>query len=183
MVDDRPYIVERSGLNGRIKLGPEAKYWAEQHGMTLREMAHYLLQQDEAQQEDGVLPMQHGGRADDDLRYEQFPASPNVEDARETDPYLQPPGERGWWNARKPEYGVDPQLIFEHESRNQPSPLGNELGYASIGNSPPQAPYSGPAPLAPPPSVVRRRGVDELMGEARYPWLSFQAQHYLRTRP
>ena len=43
----RPFVVERPGKNGRIKLGPEAKYWAEQHGMSLTEMARYLLLRDE----------------------------------------------------------------------------------------------------------------------------------------
>jgi hypothetical protein len=48
MIDDeyRPFVVERPGKNGRIKLGPEAKYWAEQNGMTLTEWARYLLAQD-----------------------------------------------------------------------------------------------------------------------------------------
>jgi hypothetical protein len=48
MIDDeyRPFVVERPGKNGRIKLGPEAKYWAEQNGMTLTEWAKYLLAQD-----------------------------------------------------------------------------------------------------------------------------------------
>ena len=48
MSDDfRPYVIERPGKRGRVKLGPEAKWWAEQHGMTLQEMARYLLQRDE----------------------------------------------------------------------------------------------------------------------------------------
>jgi hypothetical protein len=46
--DDQPYVVESPS---RIKLSPEAKYWAEQHGMTLTEMARYLLQQHAQQQE------------------------------------------------------------------------------------------------------------------------------------
>jgi hypothetical protein len=113
-------------------------------------------------------------------RHQQQP--PHAADARD-DPYLQPPGQRGWWQGRKAEYAVDPQLVFEHENRNQQSPLGNQLGYGSIGHSPSQTPYNGPAPLAPPLSVLRRRGVDELIGDAGYPWLNFQASHYLRTRP
>jgi hypothetical protein len=44
----RPFVVERPGKNGRIKLGPEARYWAEQHGMTLTEFARYLLLRDES---------------------------------------------------------------------------------------------------------------------------------------
>jgi hypothetical protein len=41
MEDDRPYIVESPT---RIRLKPEAKFWAEQHGMSLEQMARYLLQ-------------------------------------------------------------------------------------------------------------------------------------------
>jgi hypothetical protein len=45
--DFRPFTIERSGPNGRIRLGPEARYWAEQHGMTLAEFARHLLLRDE----------------------------------------------------------------------------------------------------------------------------------------
>jgi hypothetical protein len=63
MTDDeyRPFVVERPGKNGRIKLGPEAKYWAEQHGMTLREMARHLLQQHEQGDAQGMI----GGEFDE----------------------------------------------------------------------------------------------------------------------
>jgi len=50
----RPFVIERPGKDGRIKLSPEAKYWAEQHGMTLAEFARYLLLRDE--QEGTELP-------------------------------------------------------------------------------------------------------------------------------
>jgi hypothetical protein len=56
----RPFVIERPGKNGRVKLGPEAKAWAEQHGMTLTEMARYLLQRDEQ----GDVPAQS---ADEDF--------------------------------------------------------------------------------------------------------------------
>jgi hypothetical protein len=45
--EHRPFIIERPGKNGRIKLGPEARFWAEQHNMSLVEMARYLLARDE----------------------------------------------------------------------------------------------------------------------------------------
>jgi hypothetical protein len=44
--EHRPFIIERPGKNGRIRLHPEAKFWAEQNGMTLTEWARYLLAQD-----------------------------------------------------------------------------------------------------------------------------------------
>jgi len=43
----RPFVIERSGKDGRIKLGPEAKFWAREHAMTLTEFARYLLLRDE----------------------------------------------------------------------------------------------------------------------------------------
>jgi hypothetical protein len=43
MEDDRPYIVESPT---RIKLRPEAKFWAEQHGLSLEQMARWLLLQE-----------------------------------------------------------------------------------------------------------------------------------------
>jgi len=57
MADEyRPFLIERPGEKGRIKLGPDAKYWAEQHGMTLAEMARYLLAQNEEGPEMPELP-------------------------------------------------------------------------------------------------------------------------------
>jgi hypothetical protein len=40
MDDDLPFVIESPT---RIKLSPEAKFWAEEHGMTLNEMGKYLL--------------------------------------------------------------------------------------------------------------------------------------------
>jgi hypothetical protein len=41
MIDgDRPYVIESPT---RIRLGPEAKFWAQEHGLTLEQMAKYLL--------------------------------------------------------------------------------------------------------------------------------------------
>ena len=51
--DFRPYVIERPGARGRIKLGPEAKFWAQQHGMSLQEMAKYLLARDEGAEPSG----------------------------------------------------------------------------------------------------------------------------------
>jgi hypothetical protein len=53
MIDDDLYRGERPGPAGRIKLGPEARYWAEQHGMSLTELAKYLLARDE---QEGLAP-------------------------------------------------------------------------------------------------------------------------------
>jgi hypothetical protein len=45
--EHRPFVVERPGKSGRIRLHPEAKWWAQEHGMSLTEMAKYLLARDE----------------------------------------------------------------------------------------------------------------------------------------
>jgi len=43
----RPFVIERPGTRGRVRLNAEAKWWAQQHGMSLTEMAKYLLARDE----------------------------------------------------------------------------------------------------------------------------------------
>ena len=45
--DDRPFVIERAGPKGRIRLNAAAKYWAQEYGMTLTEMGKYLLAQDQ----------------------------------------------------------------------------------------------------------------------------------------
>jgi hypothetical protein len=42
VADDLPYVIESPT---RVKLGPDAKHWAHEHGMTLEEFAKYLLHQ------------------------------------------------------------------------------------------------------------------------------------------
>jgi hypothetical protein len=41
--DDKPYTIHSPT---KITLSPEAKYWAEQHGMRLEAMAKHILQQE-----------------------------------------------------------------------------------------------------------------------------------------
>ena len=38
MSDDRPFVIERAGPKGRIRLNAAAKYWAQEYGMSLTEM-------------------------------------------------------------------------------------------------------------------------------------------------
>jgi hypothetical protein len=40
VADDLPYVIESPT---RVKLGPDAKHWAHEHGLTLEEFAKYLL--------------------------------------------------------------------------------------------------------------------------------------------
>jgi len=46
MADDRPYVIESPT---RVRLGPTAKEWAREWGMSDVEMARYLLKQDALQ--------------------------------------------------------------------------------------------------------------------------------------
>jgi hypothetical protein len=48
--DSRPYIIERAGPKGRVKLTPTAREWARLYNMTDEQMAKRLLQQHSLQQ-------------------------------------------------------------------------------------------------------------------------------------
>jgi hypothetical protein len=76
MADDKPYTVESPT---RIRLGPEAKFWAKEHGMSLQEMARYLL---ERHRLGGDYDVPHGSEVTRDEQ-EQFMADdppPRAED-------------------------------------------------------------------------------------------------------
>src|SRR5262245_9079784 len=76
--DFRPYVIERPGKRGRIRLNADARWWAKQHGMTDREMASYLLGMDE-----GVEPSgEREGVATEDF-LPDVTLSENVEDRRQ----------------------------------------------------------------------------------------------------
>jgi hypothetical protein len=119
MTDDEygPFVVERSGPKGRIKLGPEAKYWAEQHGMTLQEMARYLLQQHEAQQEDDRALS--GG------------FSENIEDRRDEAFVPDKTAQQIW--------GQMADVPMQAQTYG-PNPLANQSGFRDIGQRPAPAP-------------------------------------------
>jgi hypothetical protein len=56
MADEfRPYVIERAGRRGRIRLNADARHWAKEYGMTDREMAAYLLQRDEQGDAQGMI--------------------------------------------------------------------------------------------------------------------------------
>jgi hypothetical protein len=56
--DNRAFVIESPT---KITLRPIAKFWAEQHGMTLEQMGRYLLQQYGAQQQEETPPFAAGG--------------------------------------------------------------------------------------------------------------------------
>ena len=47
MADEKPYVIESPT---RVRLGPEAKYWAQENGLTLEQMAKHLLNQHRLQE-------------------------------------------------------------------------------------------------------------------------------------
>jgi hypothetical protein len=50
MDDDLPYVIESPT---RIKLSPEAKFWAAEHGLTLEQLGRYLLNKEKLREENG----------------------------------------------------------------------------------------------------------------------------------
>ena len=56
MDDSQPFVIERPGLNGRIRLGPLAKEMAAMNGMSLEQLAKHLLQQDMLRRAGDVQP-------------------------------------------------------------------------------------------------------------------------------
>jgi hypothetical protein len=145
MSDDeyRPFVVERPGENGRIKLGPEAKYWAEQHGMTLQEMARYLLQQHEQGDAQGMI----GGESESgdtppptdaqilEASRDYLPdvaPSENIQDRRQ-EPIYGPGVMRQIW-------GQYPHNIAPQVQTFTSNPLSNALGFRDVGQRPAPAP-------------------------------------------
>ena len=47
MDDSEPYVIESPT---RVRLGPVAKHWAQEHGMTLVQMARHILEQEKLRQ-------------------------------------------------------------------------------------------------------------------------------------
>jgi hypothetical protein len=146
MADDyRPFIVERPGKNGRIKLGPEAKWWAQQHGMTLREMARYLLQRDEQGDAQAMI----GGESEsaettpteaqiaEEARdfLPSITPSENIEDRRQEEPIFGPGVMRQIW-------GEYPHNTAPQVQTYGPNPLANALGFGDVGQRPAPVPQT-----------------------------------------
>jgi len=122
MADDNYFVIERPGHKGRIKLGPEAKYWAKENGMTLAEMARYLLAQNSGDEQGAV-------------EREEFlpdaPLSENIEDRR-GEPIYGAGALKGIWGntadvpPRAQTFGVNP--------------LSAALGFRDVGRVPAPAP-------------------------------------------
>jgi hypothetical protein len=133
--DDRPFVVESPT---KIKLGPEAKYWAEQHGVTLTEMGRYLLQQHATQQAAQESESNFEG-AGAGLSGEP---SENIEDRRQDPEYVRD----HWLEQYAPGPAPNAQTFG-------PGGLSSALGFGDIvpGTAPAPPPVFGPTkPQYPP---------------------------------
>src|SRR5947208_15477696 len=146
MDDNQPYVIERAGLKGRIRLGAEAKWWAKEHGRTLPEMAKYLLARQHFGEGDVETPLEH--QADDSAadqrsaenlqRYEALSGVPseNVEDRR--DETYEP-------DLTMRSRGLNPAEPSPQAQSWSANPLANAAGFLDVGKSPaPAPPYLGP---------------------------------------
>jgi hypothetical protein len=126
MIDARLYEVLSPT---KIKLGPEAKYWAEQNGMTLAEMAKHLLHQH-----------YNGDQVSDGASEDFLPGvtpSENVEDRRDEGFVPDKTMAQIW--------GAYPHNVAPHVQTFGSNPLANALGFGDVGkNIPAQAPVLGP---------------------------------------
>jgi hypothetical protein len=120
--DQPPFVIERSGPKGRVRLGPDAKAWAAEWGMTEEEMARHLLSQD--QQGDGY------GQQQPSIA-EQMSGAPsqNIEDRRGQPPYVDPV-----LTGINPYGQQQPPIRLPAAG---PSALSYQAGCGAIGASPP----------------------------------------------
>jgi hypothetical protein len=123
--DDRPYVVESPT---RIKLKPEAKYWAEQYGLSLAEFGRYLLQQHAQQQEQE----QHASNFEGAGSGLSGEPSENVEDRRDENFVPDKTMQQIW--------GAYPHDVAPHAQTFGPNPLANALGFRDVGKRPAPAP-------------------------------------------
>jgi hypothetical protein len=116
----------------KIWLSADARAWAQEFGMTDQEMGKYLLSR--SQQSDDSGPQQPS------LNFSGAPST-NIEDRRQDQPYFDPV-----LTALNPNPQQPP---LPQQATPGPSPLGNQLGYGAIGQSPPsqqQPNFYGPSP-------------------------------------
>jgi hypothetical protein len=134
MIDARLYEVLSPT---KIKLGPEAKYWADQNGMTLAEMAKHLLHQH-----------YNGDQVSDGASEDFLPGvtpSENVEDRRDENFVPDKTMQQIW--------GAYPHQVAPHAQTFGPNPLANALGFGDVGKRPAPAtqamgPYQPQLPAA-----------------------------------
>jgi hypothetical protein len=135
--DDRPYVIERSGPKGRIKLNAAAKEWAKIYGMTNQEMAKHLLLMDHLG-EDYVAGEAESSEQGEEplnapLRELHGEPSVNVEDRRE-DPLFVPS------RVDAQIWGQYPHDVAPQAQTYGVNPLSRALGFTDIGKRPAPAP-------------------------------------------
>jgi len=120
----------------KIRLGPEAKDWAKEHGMTLQEMGRYLL----AQNQDVESSAEETPAAEEKYPQDFLPdvtLSENIEDRRD-EPIYGPGVMRQIW-------GELPHDVAPKAQVCGPGGLSSALGFLNVGRSPSQAPqFYGP---------------------------------------
>src|SRR5262245_41460108 len=139
--DHRPFVIERAGRKGRIRLNADARWWAKQHGMTDREMASYLLQRDEQGDAQGMI----GGESEsgdtttptdedflpnvivDDRTFSGEP-SELVEDRRAEPEFVGDTTMNRIWGKVPP--------VAPNAQTYGPNPLANALGFRDVGARP-----------------------------------------------
>src|SRR5262249_54432747 len=156
-MNDKPYEILSAT---KIKLGPDAKYWAAEYGMTLTQFAHYLLQADKLREAGiDINVMQGGGRGDEDgievtageeprdlvadgKHLPPTQAAKNIEDRPGEAKYDPDFAEQvGMMGVLKPEH------LVQHFGRIRSSPLASQLGFESVNRSPRQSqPFQGHLP-------------------------------------
>src|SRR5262245_1380441 len=133
--DDRPFVIERAGAKGRIRLNAAAKYWAQEHGMSLAEMSQYLLGQNQDALESSVEETPAAEEAEDILP--DVTLSENIEDRRQEPEFVADSTMNQVWGGMP---AVSPQA-----QQFGSNPLANALGFSNVGRSPSQAPqFYGP---------------------------------------
>ena len=140
MVDDNFFVIERSGHKGRIKLGPDAKYWAEQNGMTVREMARYLLAQNSGDEHGASVEGPNAPEAPSTAVAESgflpdVTLSGNIEDRRQDPEYIND-------STMKQIWGPMPHNVAPQVRAFGPNPLANALGFGDVGRRPAPAPQA-----------------------------------------
>src|SRR5262249_26205476 len=138
--NDRPFVIERAGPKGRIRLNAAAKYWAQEHGMSLAEMAQYLLMQNQGVESSAEETPAAEEKYPEDI-LPDVTLSENIEDRRQEPEFVADSTMNQVWGGMP---AVSPQA-----QQFGSNPLASALGFSNVGRSPSQAP-SFYGPNAPP---------------------------------
>ena len=157
----------------KIWMSKSAREWASHYGMSDAEFGKYLMQRERmrasgmigGEQGEDWQPQADHSTGDDEFyqtsyegRLPDTQPTTEVEDRREENPYFPDLPEQIRSMAYTPAYTgyTNPQQTLDFFGRDQPSPLGNQLGYGSIGRAPlQQRNFSFLAQNPPPPGYIQ----------------------------